>query len=388
MQSFADPPVAPPGAAAHRYAWGTLALYALWAAVAGVAHHAGAAVLESGSGLILATGIGLTLGVFLLLARLPAVDQPALSSMVTAQALMGIVWTTLYSHFATGATLLATGMSVTAVLYALPVVSGPVLAGIGLAALAAGAGRVLLGLAQDGRAGLSAGLLGLAVLAIPVMLAVAMGRRLAMERSRQQERWDELRQALDRSTRRADRDQLTNSYSRRFIVEMLGREKARSDRSGEGFCVLLMDIDHFKDINDRHGHLAGDRILASFTRRVRAELRDMDSVNRQGAGQSSLGRYGGEEFIVVLPQTSMRGALRAAERIRKAVVRQPFEGAAPVTVSIGIAEYRAAESVSDLLARADGALYAAKNGGRNRVHCATRDGGGSAVIMPEIPRAS
>jgi PleD family two-component response regulator len=179
---------------------------------------------------------------------------------------------------------------------------------------------------------------------------------------------------------------------------MVGREKARADRSGEVLCVCLLDIDHFKSMNDRYGHLAGDRILAAFARRVRGALRTMDTVNSANLpvasgeeprdlvppGRSAFGRVGGEEFIVLLPETSLRGALRCAERVRIAVVRRPFDGLHQVTVSIGIAEYRPGETVSSLIGRADEALYGAKHAGRNRVHCATTDGGPNAIVMPSF----
>jgi diguanylate cyclase (GGDEF)-like protein len=162
---------------------------------------------------------------------------------------------------------------------------------------------------------------------------------------------------------------------------------ARSDRTGQPFCVCLLDLDHFKSLNDQHGHLAGDRTLASFARRVRGELRTMDSINQAGV-PSALGRVGGEEFLVLLPDTTLRGALRVAERIREAVGQRPLDGKHDVTVSVGIAEYRGSETVGSLLGRADKALYGAKRGGRNRVHCASREGSSAAVVMPKIPRAS
>ena len=212
----------------------------------------------------------------------------------------------------------------------------------------------------------------------------------------------ELQTGIERMKRDAERDHLTNSYSRQFILEMVGRERSRADRSGEALCICILDIDHFKDMNDQYGHLAGDRILAAFARRVRGALRTMDTVNGAGvstdfgadegqqetSGRRALGRIGGEEFIVLLPDTSLRGALKCAERVRKAIVRRPFEGLHQVTVSIGIAEYRTGETVSSMLGRADEALYGAKNAGRNRVHCATTDGGPNAIIMPDIPAVS
>jgi diguanylate cyclase (GGDEF)-like protein len=167
---------------------------------------------------------------------------------------------------------------------------------------------------------------------------------------------------------------------------MLTREMSRTDRTGEFFCVCLLDLDHFKALNDNHGHLTGDRILASFARRVRGELRSMDTVNRAGV-QSALGRVGGEEFLVILPHTTLKGALRVAERMRQAVNERPLDGQHAVTVSIGIAEYRGSETVGGLLGRADKALYGAKRGGRNRVHCASREGSTAQVVMPDIPRS-
>jgi diguanylate cyclase (GGDEF)-like protein len=150
--------------------------------------------------------------------------------------------------------------------------------------------------------------------------------------------------------------------------------------------VCLLDIDHFKDMNERFGHVTGDRILAAFARRVRGALRTMDSVNSNGLS-SAMGRVGSEEFIIVLPLTSLRGALRSAERIRKAIVRRPFEGLHQVTVSIGIAELRPGETVASLIDRADQALNGARNSGRNRVHCATLDGGPNAIVMPDMSAA-
>jgi diguanylate cyclase (GGDEF)-like protein len=247
---------------------------------------------------------------------------------------MGLIWATLYAYFASGTPLLAAGMYATVIAF-------------GLHAAA----------------------------------QILQGEKLQLLASNA-----ELQKELERVKRQAERDQLTNSWSRRSILDMLGREKARAERTSESLCVCLLDIDHFKDMNDRFGHVTGDRILAAFARRVRGALRTMDSVNSNGL-KSAMGRVGGEEFIIVLPLTSLRGALRSAERIRKAVVRRPFEGLHQVTVSIGIAELRPGETVSSLIERADQALYGAKSAGRNRVHCATLDGGPNAIVMPDMSAA-
>jgi len=378
-------------------------LYGVWAVVAGLAHGAGAVALPPGAGLVLGIGSVLTLGLFMGLARLPLTEQPGDGTLVAAQSLMGIVWATLYTWFAggsAGGAVLGVGMYLSAIALALPGTSLPVL---GRLMAAAGIGSVLTPLLQQaGVAGGVVSAVGLLTALLPslvlVVLLTAMhlaARTLAGAREQLQARNAELQAGIERIARRAERDHLTNSYNRQSILEMVGREKARADRSGESLCICLLDIDHFKDMNDRFGHQAGDRILAAFARRVRGALRTMDVLNSGGlppppaeqigpAGRSAFGRVGGEEFIVLLPDTSLRGALRCAERVRKAVVRRPFDGLHQVTVSIGIAEYRPGETVSSLIGRADQALYGAKHAGRNRVHCATTDGGPNAIVMPDL----
>jgi GGDEF domain-containing protein len=405
---------------ASRLDLGSALLYAVWAAVALAAEGAGATQLPPGAGTILAVGVALTVGLFVLLSRLPVAEQPAQPTMVTAQSLMAIVWTTLYAYFLApslegAASWLIPGMYASAIALAVPSAGLATLRHLMLAAVLAFLAAPLLGLGLS-EIGAVAARLGLGTVALAVCLLSFYAAAHTLERARAelQARNEELAAKVAKIRRHAERDQLTNSYSRRSILEMLGREKARSDRNGEPLCICLLDIDHFKSMNDRFGHQAGDRILSAFARRVRGALRTMDTVNasdlherrvhraegpRLVATEASgpeqpadavggaLGRVGGEEFIVVLPQTALGGALKSAERLRKAVVRRPFEGLHHVTVSIGIAEYRAGETVANLIGRADQALYAAKNAGRNRVHCATPDGGPSAIVMPDIPAA-
>jgi len=402
------PTIAVTGRALDRFEQRAAALYAVWAGIASLAHAAGAVTLPAGAGLVLGLGIALTLGLFIGLGRLPVTEQPARSTLVTAQSLMGVVWSTLYAWYAVasaGGAVLSIGMYLSAIALAMPVARLPVLGRLMLGAAMASASVPLLHQAVLVDSGLginAAGLLQslLASLVLSVLLGAIYlaARTLASARDQLQARNAELQAGIERITRRSERDHLTNSYNRQSILEMVGREKSRADRSGDVLCVCLLDIDHFKNMNDQYGHQAGDRILAAFARRVRGALRTMDSVNTGGlpvtpgeersepvpAGRSAFGRVGGEEFIVLLPETSLRGALRCAERLRQAVVRRPFDGLHHVTVSIGIAEYRPGETVSSLIGRADEALYDAKHAGRNRVHCATTDGGPSAIVMPSF----
>jgi len=165
---------------------------------------------------------------------------------------------------------------------------------------------------------------------------------------------DRLRETLEHS---ASHDALTNALNRRSLIEACEGELERCRRHGHRMALLMLDVDHFKAINDTYGHLTGDRVLVSFVTRVRDQLRRLDQ----------LGRFGGEEFLVLLPETSPESALLVAERIRTAVARTA-DGLPALTVSIGVTGNRTDETdIDELLARADRALYMAKSGGRNRI---------------------
>jgi diguanylate cyclase (GGDEF)-like protein len=160
---------------------------------------------------------------------------------------------------------------------------------------------------------------------------------------------------------RAMRDGLTRAYNRGFLAEWLPRQLRLSRRRGAPLSALLVDVDHFKRINDTHGHAAGDQVLVALARCIERELRATDvSV-----------RYGGEEFTVILPDTPVAGGFVGAERLRAAVAAMTErEGLPPgvrITVSIGLAAIHADDDGAQLLQRADAALYQAKSGGRNRV---------------------
>ena len=134
-----------------------------------------------------------------------------------------------------------------------------------------------------------------------------------------------------------------------------------------------MDLDHFKDINDRLGHLAGDDVLRQFADRVMGEVRHLDQVARDGSdtdGDEHFGRYGGEEFLLVMPETDLPGAQICVERIRQKIADAIFRaggGSLRLTVSCGLTPYLTGEDSRTTLARADQALYRAKERGRNRV---------------------
>lgn len=173
-----------------------------------------------------------------------------------------------------------------------------------------------------------------------------------------------LADTLDQVQRLASHDELTRALNRRALVSSLERERVRSERSGAPFTIGMIDLDHFKAVNDTYGHAVGDAVLREFTAIAHASMRATDVF----------GRYGGEEFLVVLVGTELPAALEAAERIRTAVQSHDWSALAPgltQTVSAGVASFRKGQTIEQLLHGADQALYQAKHQGRNRVIAST-----------------
>lgn len=171
-----------------------------------------------------------------------------------------------------------------------------------------------------------------------------------------------LRRRVDRGLELSLIDQLTGLYNRRYMLSHLEQWTKRSEHDGNQTSIVAFDIDHFKPINDEHGHEAGDMVLAQFAQRIQNNVRPIDIVCRTG----------GEEFLVIMPETAGDLACVGAERIRHAIAETAFKlertnEALDITVSAGVATYQGkGDSVADLLHRADQALYRAKQMGRNR----------------------
>jgi len=154
-------------------------------------------------------------------------------------------------------------------------------------------------------------------------------------------------------------DALTQLYNRAYIMEELHRFLHRARSANIGFCLILIDVDHFKQINDTYGHISGDEVLKGLSLILQESLRSDDIV----------GRYGGEEFMVLLPKVNIENAQKVCEKLRSQVERHHFvidENDLRITISLGLAAFHPGESDSALLKRADDALYASKTGGRNR----------------------
>jgi len=201
-------------------------------------------------------------------------------------------------------------------------------------------------------------------LATGLMFALAIGRciflgtfsssmRLSLYQSGQK-----LKEAYRRIEELAELDELTGSFNRRCIMRVLEEQIARSERVDSPCSIALIDLDHFKRINDAHGHPTGDEVLRTFAITMFANIRAIDRF----------GRYGGEEFLLVLPDTNEESAARMLDRLRAIIADldwSAFSGGMRVTISAGVATLRPRENSDSFLGRADSALYASKARGRN-----------------------
>ncbi|HDQ03680.1 MAG TPA: GGDEF domain-containing protein [Deltaproteobacteria bacterium] len=201
------------------------------------------------------------------------------------------------------------------------------------------------------------GVLSLVLVAFSVMAGYISALRQKLSTSRA-----ELEKSFSIIREMAIRDDLTGFYNRRHLSELIEYERNRCSRGGSVFCLAMLDIDHFKNINDMYGHQAGDQTLKTFAAIIRETLRSTDFC----------GRYGGEEFLIVLTQTNIDGAKVFAERLRRLIEKKVFPELGDdiiITASLGLTQYQPKEDVEKTIHRADTALYEAKKKGRNRVEC-------------------
>lgn len=170
-----------------------------------------------------------------------------------------------------------------------------------------------------------------------------------------------MQEALNKLNEASNRDGLTGIYNRRYLESQLNKEFCRIKRYDGSLSFILLDLDHFKLVNDEKGHLAGDEVLRSTAEALSSCIRESDT----------LGRYGGEEFAVILPQTKLKGAIILAERLRASVEKRAFnyrDEIIPVSISVGVAELQPdTPTYERLINEADIALYQSKEAGRNRV---------------------
>ena len=153
-------------------------------------------------------------------------------------------------------------------------------------------------------------------------------------------------------------DPFTGAWNRAHLTRMVDVEINRALRSGQPVTLILLDIDHFKQVNDAHGHLTGDAVLTEFVARIRKRMRNTDS----------LFRWGGDEFVVLATHVGYRGGAALAEDLRRTIAAAPFAEVGSITASMGVTEFKEGESAESWFRRTDDALYVAKSAGRNRIH--------------------
>ena len=216
---------------------------------------------------------------------------------------------------------------------------------------------------EDIRRGSEAGALGFITDPTDLPLLLARARTLL-----------DFRSYLDTCEEAALTDHLTGLANRRRFERQLEREVARTERYGHSFCLLYLDIDNFKNINDTFGHTAGDEALSGLGKMLREETRGIDLA----------ARIGGEEFAVILVGTDQEGGLEVAERLREAIKTMPIPVAGHITASIGVAVCPShAQNVRDLMAGADAALYEAKRAGRDRVQPIKSNSAGAGDVQAD-----
>lgn len=197
---------------------------------------------------------------------------------------------------------------------------------------------------------------------------VNSGKRLQTRMKISSEDLKQLQQELEKSQQEAQTDALTSLINRRGLEKRLELERIRARQNNSSFSIIMVDIDHFKRVNDTYGHLVGDSLLKTIAQLLKTHLRRNDIA----------ARYGGEEFLILLVETDIDGAMAVGEKIRKALsvkewkIKDTGKSMGKITVSMGVALYRLNEPEKDLIKRADDALYMAKEKGRNRI-CSQED---------------
>ncbi len=200
-------------------------------------------------------------------------------------------------------------------------------------------------------------------LAVLLPFFAFVGGHISSLRQKLRNNHSELKKAMAIIHEMAIRDELTGLYNRRHLMNLLEIERHRANRNGQLFSLIMLDIDNFKQVNDNLGHLVGDKVLKIMADAIQNNLRAFDFC----------GRYGGEEFVLVMGQTTKDGAIECAERLRHSVESISFPDLPSefrVTISLGVTEYRLREELSETLNRADEALFRAKHAGRNCFECA------------------
>lgn len=344
-----------------------IGLYALWIGLVYVSVALGQTVVPHAAAVVLLGGIAATNALFLLIARSSILHRPPQATVTLAQCIIGVTWATLFTFLVDAPGDLVLGMYASAFVFSVLRVSRRSLLHLALFATLSFSIVVLLKevRAVPGRA-VWPELMRILVFTGVIVWLLLYGRHLHHLKSKLSARNDHLRIVIDRISQAAERNHLTKSFNRHYILDSLTREKGRTDRSNHPFSVCVLDIDHLDEARVTHGPLVCDRILKQVARHVRGELRAMDGC-KSGGNRHSFGRFSEAEYIVILPQTNQAGARRCAERIRAAIELDPIDAEHAATISGGVVEYHRGETIPELLERADDALSLARSYGGNQI---------------------
>ena len=351
-----------------------LAIYVGWAALVWLGHVTGTASIAPRTSSILLFGIGATNVLFFIIARSDALHRPPADTIALAQSVVAIAWATLFASMSTGTGEIIIGMYTTIVLFAILRVSRGVLNQVTVfAVISYSVVNLINGMVAES-ASIAAETLVRVLTFAGIMLCLSVAGSHVYRRHRQLENEiGELREKFNHELATSG----ANSVNRRYILELLAREKGRTDRSNVPFCVCVFTLDHSElPVDDIDEHVRV-RTLKATEEIIRQELRDMDSLNSTGFHEC-FGPYSEMEYVAILPQTNLHGAQRSTERLLAAIPAQRGTPEERVTLHGGIAEYRRGESISALLARAEDALGEARVSGTSRV-CSSHQPSGKEV---------
>ncbi len=363
------------------------ASYGLWTVLSVVLYHAGFLHVRGSSVPWLVAGVVATNLVFFALLKSGLNLRLKDPSLTTAQILTALLWVLSLMFMAAESRGVMLTIYLITMLFGVFRLSMRQFAQLATFAFVGYLGVVVIeNLVYPQRTNYAREIINIIVLSGALAWTVLFGSYIGGLRQTLRERNSDLKDAVREFSQLALHDPLTDSFNRRYIMQNLHDEKVRADRTGSPFSVAIMDLDHFKKINDRFGHLTGDSVLKSFAQLVRDEIA---ALREEGAGDGleSFARYGGEEFVMVMPHTPLARALTHCERIRRATFEASFDDVFRITVSIGVAEYRPGERFEETLRRADHAMYQAKDEGRDRVAAYEEDGtdtGGSGKFRAKV----
>jgi diguanylate cyclase (GGDEF)-like protein len=342
-------------------------LYTFWCLLAAISDLRGYTSLSRAAAMPLLAGIVATNLAFLVMACIDQKRRPAPKRIALAQSLLGIVWASAYAFLSSGAGELVSGIYITTFLFATLNVGRRALVYLALISVT-GYGLVILvkSLLNPLQTDIWRESIPLGIFAGVVTGLLLYGINLQKSRQQMPNVDGDGASAMDKSVHGPDHDYITKTFNQRYIIDSLAREKGWTDRTNNPFSICVFDIDRFSAISAEHGSRVSEHILNEFLQRIRGVLRAMDAVNPTGI-ERTIGRYSNQEYIAILPHTSLRGAERCAERARQAIEDTPFERAQSLTISTGVAEYRRGETVAELLVRAEKRLKVAIKAGGNKV---------------------